>query len=203
MPPPPAARRIRGIVGLLMIRTRNGLPKHCCWAPDRHGKRRVRFRKAGFSTYLTGIAWSDGFMRQYAVALERVQADVGAARILPGSFDALCVSYYRSPEFRDLKGSTQKARRNIIERFRNEHGNKPIRLLRRSHIKDIIGEKSSTPEAANNLLKVLRVLLAHAVDMEMIGSNPAAGVKRYRSHSGGIHAWSEIEAAQFEERFAI
>jgi hypothetical protein len=49
---------------------RNGLPKGCCWNPDRNGKRRVRFRdrRTGFSTYLTGVPWSEDFMRQYAAA---------------------------------------------------------------------------------------------------------------------------------------
>jgi hypothetical protein len=56
-----------------MLRTKSGLPKHCAWNYDRHGKRRVRFRKAGFSTYLAGIPWSEDFMRQYAAALEGVE----------------------------------------------------------------------------------------------------------------------------------
>ena len=38
-----------------MLRTRTGLPKHCSWNADRHGTRRIRFRKGGFSIYLTGI----------------------------------------------------------------------------------------------------------------------------------------------------
>jgi len=46
------------------------IAKHC----DRHGKRRVRFRKAGFSTYLIGTPWSEDFMRQYASALDGVKA---------------------------------------------------------------------------------------------------------------------------------
>jgi hypothetical protein len=150
-----------------MLRTRSGLPKHCSWNLDREdGKRRVRFRKNGLSSYLTGIPWSEDFMRQYAAALEGVKAraeNIGAVRTIPGSFDAACVSYYRSPDFRGLKASTQRVRRNVIERFRNEHGTKPISRLGRAHIKDIIGAKASTPEAANNLLKVLRVLLSHAV----------------------------------------
>jgi hypothetical protein len=50
-----------------MRRTKSGLPKHCSWNEDQHGKRRVRFRKGGFSTYLTGTPWSDDFMRQHAV----------------------------------------------------------------------------------------------------------------------------------------
>jgi len=104
-----------------MLRTKSGLPKHCGWNLDREdGKRRVRFRKNGFSVYLTGIPWSPEFLAQYALALQGVQAqarEVGAQRTIVGTFDALVVSYYQSPEFRGLKLSTQTMRRNIIERF--------------------------------------------------------------------------------------
>lgn len=189
-----------------MLRTKSGLPKHCSWNFDQHRKRRVRFRKNGFSTYLAGIPWSEDFMRQYAAALEGVKAQVnniGSAHTKPGSFNALCVSYYRSPEFRGLKPSTQAVRRNIIERFRIEHGDKPISRLGRAHVKEIIGAKADTPEAANNLLKVLRVLMAYAVDQEMIDSNPAADVKRYRSRGDGFHTWSEDQIAKFQERHPI
>ena len=53
-----------------MIRTKSGLPKHCGWNTDHHGKRRVRFRKGGFTTYITGTPWSEEFMRQHAAALD-------------------------------------------------------------------------------------------------------------------------------------
>jgi hypothetical protein len=43
-----------------VLKSKSGLPKHCSWNLDREdGKRRVRFRKAGFSTYLSGIPWSE------------------------------------------------------------------------------------------------------------------------------------------------
>jgi hypothetical protein len=65
-----------------MLRTKTGLPKHCSWNVDREdGKRRVRFRWHGFSTYLTGTPWSEEFIRQYAAALDGVKAqasNVGA-----------------------------------------------------------------------------------------------------------------------------
>ena len=32
----------------------------------------------------------------------------------------------------------------------------------------------------------------------MIASNPALGVKRYRSHSDGLHSWTENEIARFQ-----
>ena len=57
-----------------MLRTKSGLLKHCTYQLDRDGNRRVRFRRRGVSAYLTGIPWSEDFMRQYAALLERDQA---------------------------------------------------------------------------------------------------------------------------------
>jgi integrase len=191
-----------------MLRTKSGLPKHCTYQSDRYGNRRVRFRRRGVSVYLTGIPWSDDFMRQYAAALEREdenRAQLGALRrTLPGSFSALCVSYYGSPEFRSLAAITQRVRRNMLERFRAEHGHRPLKDLQRAHVRSIIGAKADTPEAANNLLKTLRVLLNYAVEIGMIASNPALRVKSYRSrNSEGYHTWSEDEIAQFEARHPL
>jgi integrase len=190
-----------------MLRTKTGLPRHCTYQADRYGNRRVRFRRRGVSVYLTGIPWSEEFMRQYAAALERVQAEAGnvgaAKRTLPGSFSALCVSYYGSPEFRGLRASTQTVRRNIIERFRAEHGHRLLKDLERAHIRHIIGAKANTPEAANNLLKVLRVMLDYAVSINMAAHNPAVGVKRYTKKGEGIHTWTEAEVAQFEAHHLI
>ena len=189
-----------------MLKTRSGPPNYCCWNVDRHGKRRVRFRKGGISTYLSGIPWSEDFMRQYAAALEGVKLatnNVDAnSRTIPGSLNALIVSWYRT-DFRMLKPSTQRLWRNIIERFRSEHGDKPVARLQRKHVKDIIGAKAATPHAANNLLKVLRVLLNYAVDIEMIKSNPAIGVKRYKNYGGGFHIWAEDEITRFEQRHPL
>ena len=103
----------------------------------------------------------------------------------------------RSPEFRGLKASTQSGAEKYHRTIPCTAGNKPLKGLRRAHVKDIIGAKAETPEAANNLLKVLRVLLDHAVDQEMIDSNPAMGVKRYRSRGEGIEAWTEDAVAQY------
>lgn len=71
-------------------------------------------------------------------------------------------------------------------RFGNEHGDKPINRLGTWHISEIIGAKADTPEAANNLLTVLRVLLGYAVTIEVIESNPALGVKRFKGAGRGF-----------------
>ena len=188
-----------------MRRTKSGLPKHCAWNTDRHGKRRVRFRKDGFSTYLSGTPWSEDFMRRYAAALDGLKmqtANIGAERTKPGTINALIVSYY-TLVFPLLKASTQRMRRNILERFRRDHGDKPVARLGHEHIASIIAAKANTPDAANNLRKVLRHLLEHAITINIIKANPAVRVKKFKTRGDGVHTWSEEEVALFQARHPL
>jgi integrase len=114
------------------------------------------------------------------------------------------VAYYHSPEFCSLKPITQAFRRRIIDKFRAAHGTKPLRGLRREHLAQLIAAKAKdTPEAANNLLKVLRIMLAYAAALNMIPSNPAKEIRRYKSHGQGIHTWTENEIATFTATHAM
>ena len=116
-----------------MLRTKSGLPKRCGWNLDREGgKRRVRFRKNGFSVYLTGIPWSPDFMAQYAAALQGVKAqatNIGANRTAAGTVNALVAAYLdplSTSPFKTGAAETQRSRRNILENFREVHGDKPV-----------------------------------------------------------------------------
>lgn len=149
-----------------MRRTKSGLPKHCCWNADQHGKRRVRFRKDGFSTYLTGIPWSEDFMRQYAAALEGVKAqasNIGAERTIPNTLGALIKAYLdpaSSSLFKTRAPETQRTQRNILENFAVEHGHKLLyridnngrrtMLLMPQHMQTIVNGKAVTPFAQRN-----------------------------------------------------
>src|SRR5262249_4426491 len=159
-------------------RTKSGLPRYCSWAPDRHGKRRVRFRKGGFSTYLTGTPWGEDFMRQRAAALDgtKLQAStIGAERTIAGTVDALIAAYLdpnTSSPFKTLGKETQRTRRCALEAFRRAHGNKPlyrtegshrVMWLTREHVQRIINEKAATPFAQHNLLKTLRAMFEWTV----------------------------------------
>jgi integrase len=192
-----------------MLRTKSGLPKGCVWNMDReNGKRRVRFRdrRTGFSVYLYGVPWSEEFMRAYAAALEGSKARVqiaGPKRTVAGTINALIVSYYGSPGFKDLKASTQANRRNILERFRTEFGDLPVKGLTRAVLDKLVGSRANTPHAANNLVKVLRYLLDHAVAQGVVVHNVAIGVKKYRAKTDGHHTWTQAEIAQFQARHPL
>jgi hypothetical protein len=138
-----------------MLRTKSGLPEHCYWQIDRHGKRRVRFRKGAFSTYLAGTPWSEDFMLRHAAALDGVKGQVdgvGAERAKPGSIDALITSYRRSI-FPNLAPSTRTTRGYLLERFGREHGALPVNRLGSEHVAAIVAAMAKTPASANNLLK--------------------------------------------------
>ena len=172
---------------------------------DRYGHPRYYFRRAGFKQIaLPGLPGSEGFMRAYQAALNDTPfVEIGARRTLPGTVDAAIVGYYGSTQFRELRPITQENYRRILESFRAKHGDKRIALLERKHVKMLLDEKADKPEAVRNLLRILRVLLNHAVEGGMRVDNPALGIRLGRRKGDGYHTWTEQEIAQFEAHHPI
>jgi integrase len=189
-----------------MLKTKSGLPKHCTMQIDRHGARRVRFRTRTVSAYLTGAPWTEEFMRQYAALKDRVEAKradgVGGERSGPGSINALIASYRRLV-FPTLAPTTRAMRNNILERFGREHGGKRVAHLQHEHVASIIAAKAATPHAANNLRKVLRHMLDHAVDLRLIENNPAARVRKLKTAGEGLHCWTDDEIERYRAHWRI
>ena len=164
---------------------------------DRHGKRRWRYRSKGFSAQLGTEYASDEFIRRYEAAEQRSPQGAGASRTRPGSMSALIASWYRSPEFLGLAESTKTTYRRTVEPLRLTHGTKRVSHLQRKHIKQMMAEKAETPTAANFLLRMVRQLLDHAIEIELRIDNPARGIKGYRVSSQGFHTWTETEIAVY------
>lgn len=91
----------------------------------------------------------------------------------------------------------------MLERFREQHGKKRVALLTPAHVKAIIGDMAERPGAENGLLKALRVLLRHAVDMGLLRDNPAPNVRKFAVNSEGFHSWPEEDVTAFEARHRI
>ena len=170
---------------------------HASFYNDRHGIRRWRYRHKGFSAELGTKHGSDEFIRRYEAAESRERVGAGVSRTVSGTFAALIVSYYQTPQFRGLEASTALVYRRTIEKLREAHGSKRVSMLKRKHIIGIMGEKSDTPHAANFTLRMMRQLLAHAIDLELRGDNPAIGIKRFKIDSDGFHTWTEDEIERF------
>jgi len=171
------------------------------WVDRRSGKVRYFFRRDGRQTPLPGLPGSNEFMDAYRAALAMQPLPrpmIGASRTKAGSLGALIVSYKASTEFLSLKPATQTTYRNILERFRLAHGDKPVAMLTREHIKAMLAAKVKTPAAANHWLRLVKMLMHLAVEDKWRPDNPAAGIKRVKNKTDGFHTWTEEEIAQFE-----
>lgn len=171
---------------------------------DRHGKMRHYFRRPGHNRVpLPGLPGSAEFMAAYQAALQNAPAPVAQARAKPGTINALTVAWYASAEFRQLSAITQATYRNIVERFRAEHGDKPFAALQTQHVRKFVAGKAATPAAANRLLSLLRLLMRFAVETGMRRDDPTAGVRRVKVRTEGFHAWTEEEIAAFEAKWPL
>jgi len=110
---------------------------------DRHGKARWYFRRAGFKRVaLPGLPWSPEFMAAYDAALsETPNVEIGAARVRPGSVAAAVTGYFGSLTFANLAEGSRRTRRQILERFREEHGDKGVATLGRVHIERMLNAR--------------------------------------------------------------
>lgn len=186
---------------------RKRLPKYVSEFRDRHGKWRVRFRRTGQGDYyFRSVPWSPEFMQEYQACINKENAPaiaIGEARNVHGTFGWLIAMYLISPEFLRLKQSTQFVQRSSYDRFRQKHGTKRIGTIERQHIKAIIGGMHTTPHAADNLLDLIKKLMAFAVDMGIRRDNPAIGIRGFNKQTDGIHTWTEGEIAKFREHWPI
>jgi integrase len=174
-------------------------PPHVHAFKDRHGHVRYYLRKPGLPRMtLPGLPYSPEFMVAYHHGLAGTREPIGASRTGAGTINALAVAYYTSANFAGLAKVTKQTYRNVLERFRAEHGDKPVALLQRKHVLGFLDAKASTPAAANALLKILRILMRFAIDRDMRQDDPTLGVRRLRYATDGFREWTEEDISTFE-----
>ena len=148
------------------------------------------------------------FMDAYQFLIEQtgggaLRTDIGANRTKTGTINALIVNYYQSDAFTEaLAPETQRMRRNILERFRADHGDKRAALLRQDHIYKILEGRKR--HAKKNWLKTLKGLMAFAVAEGIRADNPCADVGLPKGpKSIGHMTWLEPQVEQYRERHAL
>jgi integrase len=172
---------------------------------NRHGTMVFYFRKRGCKIVrLRGIPGSPEFMRAYEAAIGNVEPMViGADRAKVGTVAATVGMMLASVAFADLADGTQRLRRNILERFREAHGDKRIATIERKHVQAMVDAKAATPSAARNFLAVVRSLMQFAIEAGIRADDPTIGVKRVKIKSDGFITWEEHHIAAFEARHPI
>jgi integrase len=156
------------------------------------------FRRPGFKrARLPGLPFSPEYMTAYQDAMAQMPV-IGASRSKAGTVAAAVAAYLVSPEFTTgLSPGTQAMRRAILNRFRDQYGEHPIRQMPPKFIALVLGKMSA--HAARNWFKCLRALCQFALANEIIAADPTAGLRLPKvKKAGGFHTWSEAEVAQYE-----
>ena len=147
-------------------------------------------------------------MAAYDRALANRQAPtpgpLDGSRTVAGTVNAAVVAYYQSSMFTvELGDGTKKGQRSLIERFRNEHGDKRLRMLERRHLQAYISSLKSAA-VQRNMLRSLRHFLKFALSAGLIATDPSEGVSRAKMKStGGFRPWTEEHVLQYEARHPV
>lgn len=183
------------------------LPDYVHGFIDRHGKPRYYLRRPGAAKQipLPGLPRSAEFMTAYAEAMAAApdKIVIGAKRARPGSVAAAVASYYSHALWIEgLSDSSKAMRRPILERFREEHGDKRIAMLQSQHVAAILSPKK--PHAKRNWLKTLRGLAAFCVAEHHVKIDFTADVKLVPTgKSGGHMTWKEEQIEQYRAHHKI
>jgi enterobacteria phage integrase len=167
---------------------------------DRLGRMRFYFRRHGKRTALPGLPGSSEFMAAYAAQLNEASKHVELRpKPAAGTFSALAIRYFGSPQYQALSTTSRSNYRRVIDGFLKQHGHRQVDQMTREHVDIIIGKMANKPGAGTVLLKRLRTLIRYAMALGWTDRDPTAGVKAYRTKE--IHTWNEEEIATFEKRW--
>jgi integrase len=150
------------------------------------------------------LKWQPGseeFARAYQEALAADKPSATTPAEGPRSVGAMIAEYYLSADWRDLKPSTQKSYRLILESFRNEHGTKQVSTIEPLHLNAIFHAMAATPALASNLRKRLRSAFELAKDLGWRKDNPINETKKLKHKTTGHTPWSEEDIAAFEAKW--
>lgn len=172
---------------------------------DNRGKLRRRFRRNGVSRYINGAPGSPEFMNAYTSAYaESENRTLKIAKTKPkeGTVAALAESYFQSQEYLELRQSTRRSYRSVIDPFVEKCADWPVALMSRKWIKKEMVRQADHKPRANNWLKRVRQLLDHAIELEWIEANPARTVKLWRPGEGHKE-WLEELIERFQVAYPV
>lgn len=184
------------------------LPENVRPVADRHGKIRYRFRRKGWkSAYLRGEPGSPEFHTSLAEILDggpvKREGAASPRKVAPRSLDDLFNRMKDTPKWRRQAGTTTRVYGRMMERFLDRvdqrgrrYGERPVETVTVVWLEKILSKMAETPAAANNLRKILKRVMAHAVKLGWRPDNPADWTDTFKE-GPGYHTWTEAEIEQY------
>jgi enterobacteria phage integrase len=172
---------------------------------DRHGKRRTYGRPSRKSPRIPlPEIGTEEFKQAYAnmMAGELVSPPKRTPVPTHGTIAALIVSYMQSASYVGLRETTKRGYGSRLEVLRIEHGHRTVSGLSRERIlTGILQPYANRPGAALSILKMLRILIGHAIGIGWLKQDPSVGIERPKTKE--IRAWADDEIRRFEAHWPV
>ena len=118
----------------------------------------------------------------------------------PGTLAALIVSYKQSADYARLRSTTKKGY--TSRALRIEHGQRAVAGLSRERIiNGILQLYRDRPGAELSILKMLRILISHAIAIGWLKQDPSVGIERPKTKE--VRSWTDDELVRYEARWPI
>lgn len=116
------------------------------------------------------------------------------AEIAPGSFAALIKAYCDSPEWRSLSARSREGRARDLKRIEAMWGRLPVTGLESRHVLELRDRFSTTPGAANNLVRSVSAMISWSLPRGWREHNPCVQIKKLKIGPGyAPWTWDQIE----------
>lgn len=177
---------------------------------DRNGTPRFYLRMPGRKRVpLPGLPWSPQFMaaREAAMTGEEQQTPpIGSTATVAGTVNAAIIDYYQSTAWTEEIGeASRNERRPILEKFREEHGDKRLALIHATALRNILEHKS--PASQRHFRRALRGLIKCSIGKGWLQTDPFAVItlakQKQKGEYRGIIPWRPEQCEQFEKFYPL
>lgn len=170
-------------------------------------KGRPKFRKVKIDASEDQIATAH-FLSAYNEALAKFDQPPPEQVRIPsrkGTMRHLIERYMSdmSSPYQELSARTQYVYRGILDKIRDETGEKSVAGIKPKHVLAGRNKRRDTPAQANSVIKVLRVLFDYGISIDLATENPAAHVKKLAEGADGFYTWTRADHEAYEAHHPV
>jgi integrase len=126
-----------------------------------------------------------------------------ASKAIPQSIEWLTIKYGQAMDTMVEAGlmhpATRKQRKGMLARFSKEYGDYALNMPSEKLV-EYRDTLSSTPGAADNMIKSIRAMFVWAIDRGIAKVNPATGVGKINRGMGGAKPWTVDDLKAFKKK---
>lgn len=170
----------------------------------RAGKRYVRFKRGGFSRYLSAPLFTPEFDAEYAECMREVAKPIEAGKslVVPGTVADLAAQFRKSERWAGMEPGTRKNWQRTMTRLQ-PFMPFAIASVKATHASQLLAKLADRPNAANRLRTHAKALWRWGIAVGMVKTNPWEATTRLKIRSSGYATWTEADVDAFANRWPV